>query len=494
MGQQRGIGSRRHRSERGSGSLEFVGITITAAILVAASVGAVTAADPHIRDTIWAQICKITGGECEAGEMPSNRAFKPEECELYSGQNSFNTTVDIAFIRLGGGQTVQRVEKSNGDIEITLLHEGRGGVTAGVGAKGRLDIGETKVGAGAELEAAVTGGYSSGDTYLFTDEEQADAFQGHLQGEMTEDAALPWLPGANVVNGIYEWATDEQPPTNAGVQKTYVRYDVTEEAHASATAGYGASAEVNGSYMVAMGTEFDRGADPESSTDDTQTDFYQVDWSAGFEVGLPAVKGVSGSYSPSGVVKVKRDVEGNPVQVQIIDKAQGSFEFGLNANQNSTSGIDPAAPGGALDGWGVKLTGGPNTSTVVTQTLDLDSPESQEAFNNWFTWYDTGLDTALKASAPNWAVDTTKGEAVDGSGSSAEDFTALMSQQSQTSIVEYDGSTWGLGGALEVALGFKAGLDVGYDDEESSSVKAAYLGAPLEDGSRPSYEMPECVS
>jgi hypothetical protein len=483
----------RVRLERGSGSLELVGVVVLAAVLVAALVGAVGARDPEIRDSIWAAICKVTGGDCSVSAAPSNVDFKPGECELYSGENRVNATVDVTFVRLGGGGMVQRSEKSNGDIEITMLYEGRGGVVASAGGKGTVTVGESTFGAGWQAEAAATGGYQSGETYVFTDSGQADDFQRYLQRELAEDSVFALNPVAGFVNKGVEWATNEQPPANHGVQKTYVRYDGTVEGSISGSLGYGASAKGEASAMVALGTELDRGKDAGDPSDDTATDFYQVDWSAGLDVGLPMVKGISGSHSPSGVVKVTRDAAGEPVSVTIVDRAQGGFQIGLNAHQDSVSGIDPNAPESALAGWGLKFTGGSDSSTVVTQTLDLDSPERRAAFDDWFSW-STGIDTAGKASLPNGMVDTTQGEAVAQYGGSAEEFTEMLAQGAKVSIVEYDGTTWGLGANVEAGLGIKGGFDVGYTDSESRSVKAAYLGAPGADGSRASYDLPECVS
>ncbi|MGN6574310.1 MAG: hypothetical protein ACTHKG_01350, partial [Nocardioides sp.] len=124
------------RSDAGSGSLEFVGVVILAGILVAATVGATASSSPAMRDTIWAKICQITGGSCEAGSAPSNVSMKPQDCEIYSQERKISATVDIAFVRVGGGAVIQRVEKSNGEVEITVLHEGRGGAVAAAGGHG----------------------------------------------------------------------------------------------------------------------------------------------------------------------------------------------------------------------------------------------------------------------------------------------------------------------------------------------------------------------
>lgn len=476
----------RHADQRGAGSLELVGIVIVAAILVTVLTATVAARDPQVRETIWAQICKITGGSCPPGEAPTQQAYKPANCETYSSERSVRGVVDVAFVRLGGGGAVQRTELSDGTIDITLLGEGRGGLVASAGGRAEFEFGSSSLKAQLEAEAAITGGYANGDTYTFTDRDQADAFQGYLERELAEDVAAGTNPVLGLTNSLVEWATGEEPPTNSGVQKTYVRYDLTEEASASASAGFGSGAEVSGSYMVAKGSEYDRGQDPDDSSDDLQTDFYQVDWSAAAQAGLPPVYTVGGSHEASGIVKVVRDVDGEPLRVEIIDRSTGSLEVGGVLSDGSFSPLgEPGQKPSTLESFGIDIDGSSTNSVVVNQRLDLDTPEKRAAFDAWFNW-SNGLDTALESTVPG--VDSPGGDNVV----RGEDFAALIGQEGKVSVIEYDGDTFGLGAALELGLGLKLGVDVGTEEKSSEAVKASYLGAPASDGTRPVYDLPEC--
>jgi hypothetical protein len=481
------------RTDAGSGSLEFVGVVILAGILVAATVGATASSSPAMRDTIWAKICQITGGSCEAGSAPSNVSMKPQDCEIYSQERKISATVDITFVRLGGGAVVQRVEKSNGEVEITVLQEARGGAVAAAGGHGGIRIGVKSVGVDWEAEAAATAGVQQGDTYVFDNKEDADAFQSYIQGETLEDIATSTNPILGGLNWAKEKITNEQPPTNNGVQKTFVRFDVTGEASASASAGYGTNVGGELSAMVALGVENDRGKDADDPSDDQQTTYFQIDWSAAANLGLPVTKGIDLSHSASGVIKVTTDANGAPKQVQFVDRSEGTFDVAFTADEHSIAPAGKTAGPKGLESWGLDFKGGPSSSVVVTQTLDLDSPESQKAFAGWLSaagGMNVAGSTAL-STIPG--VDSEDGDNITSMGSGADTFAQLMAQQAKVSVVEYDGTSWGFGGGAGVSLGVKGSIDASYDDKDSTATKAVYLGAPDADGNRSAYELPECV-
>lgn len=481
----------RVRSEIGSGSLEFVGVVILAAVLVAAGVGAVASSSPAIKETVWAQICRITGGECPAGEAPSNTAYKPADCAIHTSDNSINANVDVAFVRLAGGGTVRRINKSNGEVEITLLNEGRAGGVVAAGGHGNVRFGEHSAGVDFEAEASATAGLQSGETYVFDNADQADAFQSYLQGELAQDAAGAVNPVAGGINWVVESVTDERAPDNAGVQKTYTRFDTTVTAKAEASAGFGTGVSVEGSYMQAFGSELDRGSDPDDPSDDQMTTFIQMDWKVAGNAGIPVVGGIDGSYASSGIVKLTTDAEGQPVQVQFLDRSEGGFQVGLQADESSTSPADGReAP---KQSWGLDFKGGESSSTVVTRTLDLDSPERQRAFFDWMLAAG-GTNIMATAGATNVpGVDSQSGDNVTSFGQGADAFDDLVSEQGSVSVVEYDGTTWGLGLGGGLSLGLKASADVAYEDKETTSTQAVYLGAPDADGDRTAYDLPECV-
>lgn len=483
----------RVRTETGSGSLEFVGVVILAAVLVAATVGATASSSPTMRDTIWAKICQITGGTCAPANAPSNADYKPEDCEIYSSEKKISATVDITFVRLGGGAVVQRVEKSNGDVEITILNEGRGGAVAAAGGHGGFRLGDTSVGVDWEAEAAATVGVQGGQTYVFDDAKDADAFQSYIQGEVVEDIATSTNPVLGGLNWVKEKVTNEKPPDNDGVQKTFVRFDTTAEASASGSLGYGASGEVSGSAMVALGVETDRGIEVNDPSDDKQTIYYQIDWSVAANIGLPVVKGLDASHAASGVIKVTTDSSGAATEVAFVDKSEGTFEFGMQAGEKSTAPVGKTNSPKGLEGWGLDFKGGPSSSVVVTQTLDLDSPERQQAFADWLSAAGGANVTGSVAASTVPGVDSKSGDNVLSLGG-GDGFADLMAQQATVSVVQYDGTSWGFGGGAGVSLAAKASFDAAYDDKDASAVKAAYLGAPDAQGNRAAYDLPECVA
>lgn len=459
-------------SQRGAGSLEVVGVVTVAAVLVAAVTATVAASDPHVRDTIWAQICKITGGECSAGEAPSHADYRPDRCEVATAGTTVTGVVDVAIVRLGGEKAVQRTEFNDGAVEITMLNEGRGGVQVSAGARGELTYGETTAGFSAEAEAALTGGLGVGETYSFDSREQADEFQGYLEREMGEDVAGSLNPIYGGVNNFVEWATGEEAPPNNGVQKTTVRADVTGEASAEVS-GLGASAGGEGSAMVALGTEFDRGELVDDPADNTRTDFFEANIAGSFDAGAGPIYSVGGGGEASGVVKVTRDAAGEPIQVELISRTTGHLEAGGSLTGNPGSGAgdaaDGATGGNALEKIGLSVDGQGNNSVVTRNILDLDTPERQAAFDDWFSFANGGDPSA-----------DTRGMA------------ELLAEESKVSVMEYEGETFGLGAALEASLGLKLGFDVGGETSSTEAVAAHYLGAPDESGQRQAYDLPEC--
>jgi hypothetical protein len=484
---------RRVRAETGSGSLEFVGVAILAAILVAATVGAVASSSPQVRDTIWAKVCQITGGSCTPANAPSTVDYKPKDCEIYNSERKISATVDITFVRLGGGAIVQRVEKSNGDVEITVLNEGRGGAVAAAGGHGGIRLGDKTFGVDFEAEAAATVGVQGDQTYVFDNAKDADAFQSYIQGEVVEDIATSTNPVLGGLNWVKEKVTDEKPPANKGVQKDFVRFDTTVEASAQGSVGYGASGKVSGSAMVALGIENDRGIEVDDPSDDKQTIYYQIDWTAAANIGLPVVKGLDAGHAASGVVKVTTDASGAPVEVAFVDRSEGTFEFGLQATEKSTAPAGSTNAPKGLESFGIDFKGGPSSSVVVTQTLELDSPQRQRAFADWLTAAGGANVTASVAASTVPGVDSKSGDNITALGG-GDGFADLMSQQATVSVVEYDGTSWGFGGGAGLSLAAKASIDASYDEKEANATKAAYLGAPDAEGNRTAYDLPECVA
>jgi len=489
---ERALGVTARRGDVGAGSLEFVGIVILAAVLVAAAVGATATSSPAARDKIWATICQITGGECSPADAPSNADYKPADCEIYSAEERLNATVDIAIVRLSGGAALQRVEKSNGEVEITVLDEGRGGVAGGIGGHGKIRFGETTLGVDAEVDASATVGLQGGQTYVFDSHDEADAFQSYLRREKVEDIVGDGVPAIGTVNSIVEWATGEEPPTNNGVQKTFVRFDEHASVNLGGSLGLGAGGGLELEGMVALGMEHDRGEDADDAGDDKQTMFFQVEWGGEANIGLPMVKGADFAKSGTGIIKVTTSNDGKGDQVQIISRDAGGFDVGLQADEHSTAPVGGDRAPSGLESFGIDFKGGSGGTTVVTQTLPLDSAGSKQAFLDWMTSGGATNMAATAASSSGWA-DSEDGANVTSYGDGADAFAELMTQQAKVSVVEYDDDTWGLGGGLGVSLAVKAGLDVSYEDTEANAVEAAYLGAPDLEGNRTAYDLPECV-
>lgn len=470
--------------DRGSGSLEFVGVVVLAGVLTAAAIGAVLASSPTVRTTIEAVICRITGGSCEVvGNALTDDDVVPESCDVYSEGKTVSAVVDVAFVRLGGSMGLERVEKSDGTIEISVVDRGEGGLVASAGARGGLTLGQNTYSAELEAEAALTAGVLAGETWVFKDRGQADRFQDYVERELREDVVSTASPVIGAVNSAVEWATGEKPPTNSGKQKSVVRGDVTGTASGAAGFGYGAGVSGEATFAEAIGVEFDRGDDPKDPSDDLRTDFVQIDWEVAGNLGVPMVKGIDGSSAATGILKITRNTRGQVTEVAIVDRTAGDFQVGAQ--------VDEVAGGGSS---GVKLggldfKGGKGSSVVVTRTLDLTTQGQRDAFDDWLLGGGATLTTGGQVVP---GVDAVDGSGI-ASGWGGEAFAERLRREGRTSVVEYSSDAWGLGGVLEAGLGLKAGVELGYSSEDAEAVTAYYLGAPDADGTREAYPLPECV-
>jgi hypothetical protein len=462
-------------SERGQTAPEYVGILA----FVVAIVLLVVAAGPGIGGTIVERIlCIVTGGACSGGEETDpNDAFRPDDCDVYTRTTSDNGTVKVAIFTLGADYGFTRTEKSNGETEITFVDLGELGLEGGIGGKFEVN------GEGADVSADIKGrlGLSNGDTWVFDSPEEADEFEGWLRREKNEDRISAFSPAFGIANGIYEWATGEEDVPEP--RRTF--WEVSETAEGSAS-GHIATAggELEGGAALAIGGMNDRGEDLDDPSDDTSTEFFSVDFDAAFDVGLLTVDAGAG-YSGEGVMKLKRNADGEIVELEIVDTSEGSL-----------SGLSADIDAGRLT-WGLFMeeladleslslsSDDSQTNTIVSTTkLDLTNPADRAVAEEWFMGMG-GFAGAVENASPIGGVDAADGNAGDA-------FSQLLYDQARVSVVEYDGQRTGLDIAAEVALGLKLGAALGTSETDSRAIEALFLDSPV-DGQRNLIPFTECV-
>jgi hypothetical protein len=462
-------------SERGQTAPEYVGIlAFVAAILLL-----VVAAGPGIGGTVVERIlCIVTGGDCSGGEETDpNDAFRPEDCDVYTRSTSDNGTIKVAVFTLGADYGFTRTEKSNGETEITFVDLGELGLEGGIGGKFEVN------GEGADVSADIKGrlGLSNGDTWVFDSPEEADEFEGWLRREKNEDRISAFSPAFGIANGIYEWATGEEDVPDP--RKTFWEVNESVEGSVSgrvATAG----GELEGGAALAIGGMNDKGEDLDDPSDDTSTEFFSVDFDAAFDLGLLTVESGAG-YSGEGVMKLKRNADGEIVELEIVDTSEGSL-----------SGLTADIDAGRLT-WGLFMeelqdleslslsSEDAETNTIVSTTkLDLTNAADRAVAEEWFMGMG-GFAGALENASPIGGVDAADGNAGDA-------FSQLLYDQARVSVVEYDGQKSGLDIAAEVALGLKLGAAFGTSESDASAIEALFLDSPV-DGQRTLIPFTECV-
>jgi hypothetical protein len=462
-------------SERGQTAPEYVGIlAFVVAILLL-----VVAAGPGIGGTVVERIlCIVTGGDCSGGEeVVPNDAFRPEDCDVYTRSTSDNGTIKVAVFTLGADYGFTRTEKSNGETEITFVDLGELGLEGGIGGKFEVN------GEGAEVSADIKGrlGLSNGDTWVFDSPEEADEFEGWLRREKNEDRISAFSPAFGIANGIYEWATGEEDVPDP--RKTFWEVNESVEGSVSgrvATAG----GELEGGAALAIGGMNDKGEDLDDPSDDTSTEFFSVDFDAAFDLGLLTVESGAG-YSGEGVMKLKRNADGEIVELEIVDTSEGSL-----------SGLTADIDAGRLT-WGLFMeelqdleslslsSDDAETNTIVSTTkLDLTNPADRAVAEEWFMGMG-GFAGAVENASPIGGVDAADGNTGDA-------FSQLLYDQARVSVVEYDGQKSGLDIAAEVALGLKLGAALGTSETDSRAIEALFLDSPV-DGQRTLIPFTECV-
>jgi hypothetical protein len=228
----------------------------------------------------------------------------------------------------------------------------------------------------------------------------------------------------------------------------------------------------------------DRGEDLDDPSDDTSTEFFSVDFDAAFDVGLLTVEAGAG-YSGEGVMKLKRNADGEIVELEIVDTSEGSL-----------SGLTADIDAGRLT-WGLFMeelqdleslslsSDDSETNTIVSTTkLDLTNAADRAVAEEWFMGMG-GFAGAVENASPLGGVDAADGNAGDA-------FSQLLYDQARVSVVEYDGQRSGLDIAAEVALGLKLGAALGTSETDSRAIEALFLDSPV-DGQRTLIPFTECV-
>lgn len=191
---------RTQRHERGQGSLEIVGVIVLAAVLVAATTGAVLQSSPQVRAEVQYRICQIVqvggGGDCDPPSEPRTpeERLPDEPCVTGSQQGSVEVT-GAFVVSVTAGKQLLVEELSDGTYRISEVDLGKVGIGVGPGLDVSVTLDGKKYGAVAIATADAILAGQTGRTWYAGDQGEVDDIMNGLIAEEVLDQVAPDLPG-----------------------------------------------------------------------------------------------------------------------------------------------------------------------------------------------------------------------------------------------------------------------------------------------------------
>lgn len=428
-------------ADSGVTAAEYIGVLGLLAAVIAALLLLTPALGAVVGEGIRAAICSIAGVGCDETVA---RSYEPDSCVRESRQRGVDGSVKITFVEVGGGVGYLREERSDDEIHVTWIEDGRIGATTGIGGKGGITLpsGDWNAGAHASVEGHL--GAELGSTRVFTDPGEADAYITRRRNHALRQGAEAVAPPLRIATGIHDLI---RGGPDLG-EPDLVYFDAKIGGSGNAAANYGpAGAQGEAEGEVAAGAVRDR------RTGET-TLYVKAEGDVGGQAGM--ILGRSGSRGGEVVLALTLDKDGNPVTLA-TSRTTTTGQGGLIGAPNLTlDALDAVLSEAAFDADA--------THTVaVTSELDLSKPANRQAALDVFTGA-AGLGVGVPGSA-------------GGLQAVADRYAERLLADGTVGVTEHEGSTWGLGGGAEIALGAKLGLDLGYSASDSRLTDASYLGA-----------------
>lgn len=311
--------------ERGAGTLEYVGIVVLAAILVAALLLAL--ANFQYRERVEQALCEITSlGQGDCGSVPTADERTPEDyvppepCVVLANGAGWDASI-AAVVQLEGGQTWLYETLNDGRVRLTRGDSAGVGVGVGAGFDVTLTLDDEVYGGALSAGAAAVLTADEGDVFYAADEAEARAI---LSAQRTDDVKSATLGDDNWLRSGWDWATEQLGGStryeDLEPDETFTRDGIRAEGDAGVTAFY-ASAGVEGQLGIYEGTI--------NRADKTSTDIFSTDVSVSADAGTWLTRldnpmgsdgyGVATASAAAGAtIEVDRDADGNPVAMRLI--------------------------------------------------------------------------------------------------------------------------------------------------------------------------------
>lgn len=322
----------RTRDDRGAATIEFSGLMVIAAFLVAAVAGAL-AVEP-IRDAAARAVCEvITLGQGSCGSPSAAVDPTPQQPCVQSADGG-SVSVRAAVVVVGQTGEEWLIEQlGDGRYRLTRGSASGAGGTVGVGFKitGTYNDHAYGVSLGADATAIALG--ATGDVYYANNSEELQT----IISQARTDAVLDRVTGGGIVRDVVDWATgnDEVPTPD----QTW--YEVRGSGDAAAYASWLlVEAHAQGAVNAALGARINRGG--------SGTAYFKADltaevagamWASDESTNattryLGKAQGTLGA-----VIEVDYDTSGQPRAMRLVSVVGGQAEWSKRvAGQKDSTG------------------------------------------------------------------------------------------------------------------------------------------------------------
>ncbi|UZN02143.1 hypothetical protein [Cellulomonas sp. S1-8] len=465
-------------TERGTGTVEYIGILVLAAVLITASVGGASSVTPHAAAAVCRLMAALEGagtGGCDA-PAPVTQAddadYHPGVCMLAETSEKYSAEVKIWFFKVSDSSGFIVQEFSDGTVRATLTDGAGIGASGNLGSKtfdaGKLGDGDN---AGAEVSLGAGLKFEYGSTWQFDSAEQWESMRGQLDDYLVQQQQLTGEGAAGV--SLYLWLTDGWVEAPKDPRITYGK--ITLEAALKASAGTripGTSKDENGDDklidpQLGVNGSLTAGGSVIVMNDAVAgTKSYTYELTGKATLGGSMVVGhATGEGAVTGAFTTTYDKDGNLSQIAF----KSQYEIGGSAALGNST----------FKSAGGKLQEGETRSVVTTTKLDVTA-ENRAMVQEWIDDSATGATFTLPFAA------------MVPENPSDDPFMQLMYEQAKLSQVEYHNvkDSWEFGAAVK--KGWEFGFNVTAEEATATKVEAAFLGAPTQDGSRQLVEDTLC--
>lgn len=470
----------RTNREAGLGTLELLGIVVTAVILVT-GIMVVQSSYPQKINKAFCEFGQAIGiaGPCESGETPvtaddptQDEYYQPPECMLREESEQYSAEAKIWFITIGNNSGFIVQEFSDGTVRATVTDGASLGGEYNMGTKifdtDKLGVGE-KSGLDVKLGGDLTMEY--GDTWEFDSIEEWESLREDLDDYLIDQMTLKQPGGwaAFLFRDIAEEPKDRDVSFaklefsghgkgEYGIQIPNGVDDAGDDKFFDPNVGV----RLEGKAGTGIIFENNHAKDEKSWT-------YEVsaEGDAGGDV-VFAHGDATGAIE--GAVTITRDSDDELTEIQFKTMREGGFESGLgNDSFDEVKG-----------GKDVSET----SSTVTTMTLDV-TDENRDLAEEWLGYAgqqseDAGIEIPLSAVVPEESSD--------------DPFEQMLYDEAKTSQVKYENikDEWAF--EMGVKKGWNLGFAISGEEATAEAVESEFLGAPDSDGQRPMVPDTECVS